>query len=626
MKLAFGIYKYFPYSGLALDMVRIAKECVKRGHQVTIFTQDWQGSRPEGVNVVLLKTSGLSNHENAASFNRAFSQNIQDDGFDLSVGFNKIPNVDYYFCGDFCYVEHSINKNNILYRWTARYRCYKEFEQAIFGKKSKTKILSLSSREDKVFQKHYSTPKHRFINLPPMLDKALWVNNKNLPSRAEIRSSLGIRSDQILMLFVGSDFERKGLDRALLALASLDKKLQKKVMLCVAGQSKVGKYQQIAEKLDVIDCVQFLGPRDDVPALMKAGDFLIHPARAELAGGVIVEAIVSGLSVIVTPVCGYAWHVKEADAGIVLGNKFEQAQLNRYLSQALVSDERGKWRENGINYSKDNNLYSMAEVAVDEFEINDSNKIGLNAAPQANPLKNNRWVNQVAKRTSSWNRCVGWLETNSSGLASLLEATDKKINGKQHLDDLISSSSNVLKDDRTTTVVSGVSKVPNCILKRYNARNLNHVFTRAVRRSRARRCWSMSYVFSQAGLNVARPVFMFEQRIGPLRLDAYFVSEALEGEELLTALPKMGAEEKQAVVVEIKHAFKKMLKAKISHGDMKATNIMWSNNKLFFIDLDASKQHKFSAWSKWRNTKDIRRFLRNWDEQPELLALFDGLT
>jgi len=474
MKLAFGIYKYFPYSGLALDMVRIANECVKRGHSVTIFTQDWQGSRPPGIDVLLLKTSGISNHESSASFNRVFSQNVDDGGFDLSVGFNKIPNVDYYFCGDFCYVEHSINKNNILYQLTARYRCYKGFEQAIFGKKSKTKILSLSAREDKVFQKHYSTPSNRFVSLPPMLDKARWVDNRELPIRSEIRRSLGVRDEQSLMLFVGSDFERKGLDRALIALASLEKKLLENVMLCVAGQSKVGKHQQMAEKLGVEDYVHFLGPRDDVPELMKAGDFLVHPARAELAGGVIVEAIVSGLSVIVTPVCGYAWHVKEADAGIVLDGEFDQNQLNECFTQVLVSDERVKWRQNGINYSKDNNLYAMAQVAVDEFETNGPYKSRLGCTPTIfSEIESKRnWLTSETGKMSSWNKSVEWLDIEDDHLSRLLQSAEKGVDGKQYLDDLIDSSTDVLKNDRTTTVVSNVPQVPDCILKRYNARNL----------------------------------------------------------------------------------------------------------------------------------------------------------
>lgn len=619
MKLAFGIYKYFPYGGLALDMLRIANECVKRGHEVTIFSQDWQGSRPEKINVVLLKTSALSNHENAASFNRYFLQNVDEGGFDLSVGFNKIPNVDYYFCGDFCYVEHSMNKNNILYRWTARYRYFKEFEQAIFAKRSKTKILSLSAREDKVFQKHYSTPSHRFISLPPMLDKARWVDNDSLPTRSEIRNNLGIRNDQNLMLFVGSDFERKGLDRALIALASLDRALQEKVMLLVAGQSRVGKHQQMAERLGINDYIQFLGPRDDVPELMKAGDFLIHPARAELAGGVIVEAIVSGLSVIVTSVCGYAWHVNEADAGVVLDGKFEQKKLNQCFAQVLVSDEKNKWRKNGINYSTDNNLYAMAKVAVDEFEANAFPKPKLNDA--FFNCKND-WLREATNKFLSWKKSIVWSECEHD---YLLKATEHSVDGKQHLDDLIDSSTHILKNDRTTTVVSNVPRLPDCILKRYNARDTNHVFTRAVRRSRAQRCWTMSYVFNRAGIGVARPVFMYEQRIGPLRLDAYFISKTLKGEELLTALPKMDDKEKKMVVIAIKDAFEKMSEAKISHGDMKATNIMWSDNKLFFIDLDASRQHQLASLSRRANIKDIRRFLRNWNEQPELLRLFDGL-
>ena len=109
MKLAFGIYKYFPYSGLALDMLRIAKECVNRGHQITIYTLDWQGEKPGDIEVVIIKATAISNHENAAIFNRRFMEYINEGEFELTVGFNKIPQVDYYFCGDFCYVEHSIN-------------------------------------------------------------------------------------------------------------------------------------------------------------------------------------------------------------------------------------------------------------------------------------------------------------------------------------------------------------------------------------------------------------------------------------------------------------------------------------------------------------------------------------
>ena len=185
----------------------------------------------------------------------------------------------------------------------------------------------------------------------------------------------------------------------------------------------------------------------------------------------------------------------------------------------------------------------------------------------------------------------------------------------------------ILKDDRTTTVSKVVIDGQSLILKRYNARNHWHTVKRAFRKSRARRCWKMSFEFKRAGLNVSEPVMMFEDRYILVRKDAYFANRLLSGDELLTKLPDMSEPEKQQVKAAIFQAFKTMAQAKISHGDMKATNLLWVDQQLYFIDLDAAKKHAHWSpmWSK-AHTKDKKRFLKNWDTQPELLTLFSDLT
>ena len=112
----------------------------------------------------------------------------------------------------------------------------------------------------------------------------------------------------------------------------------------------------------------FLGGRKDVPALMKAGDMLLHPAYAETTGGVLLEAIVSGLPVLATPVCGYAPHIKLANAGHVLRKRFSQDELNQKLHEMLLSEEKDVWRENGLKYGQNPALYVMPQRAVDFIE------------------------------------------------------------------------------------------------------------------------------------------------------------------------------------------------------------------------------------------------------------------
>jgi hypothetical protein len=57
----------------------------------------------------------------------------------------------------------------------------------------------------------------------------------------------------------------------------------------------------------------------------------------------------------------------------------------------------------------------------------------------------------------------------------------------------------------------------------------------------------------------------------------------------------------------------------ITHGDLKATNWLWHENKWIWLDLDATRQHRYRrsfivAWH-----RDMRRLLKNWHNHPHIL-------
>lgn len=130
------------------------------------------------------------------------------------------------------------------------------------------------------------------------------------------------------MLQVGSDFSRKGVGRSIAAVAALPEAIRRQTQLFVVGQDKPRAFAAQAERMGVKENVHFFAGRDDVAHLMAAADVLLHPAKQEAAGIVLVEAIAAGLPVLVTEVCGYAPHVSAAGCGVVLSEPFEQHVLD----------------------------------------------------------------------------------------------------------------------------------------------------------------------------------------------------------------------------------------------------------------------------------------------------------
>ena len=374
MKIAFCLFEYSSYSGLSLDFRRILQECLKRGHDAHVFVSEWQGERPKDVTFTLLEPHAISlkfsNHAKNEQFHNKLQVELKKGGFDVVVGFNKMPGLDVYYGADSCYVGRTVPQYPAVYKLSRRYKRRYSFEEAVFGLKSKTLILSLSERQKSEYQEHYFTPNARFHLLPPTLDASFSPISDRAGERENLRLELDLPMQDLLLMFIGSGFATKGLDRAILALASLPVDLQKRTSLIVVGDDDEKQYRNQAEKLSVSKQVRFLGgrSREDIPKLLAAGDLMLHPAYGENTGTVLLEAIAAGLPVLATDACGYASHIKAAAAGTVLDSPFEQNALNTQLATMLTSPERANWSTNGQRYGKDPALYQMPTNAVDAIE------------------------------------------------------------------------------------------------------------------------------------------------------------------------------------------------------------------------------------------------------------------
>ena len=128
----------------------------------------------------------------------------------------------------------------------------------------------------------------------------------------ELRRSLGLPDDALLALTIGQIGVRKGLDVLAQAARAATERLPG-VHFLIVGERHSSKAESVEFEHALLASVQtpplagrvhVLGRREDVDRLMNEADLLIHAARQEPLGRVLLEAAASGLPIVATDAGG----------------------------------------------------------------------------------------------------------------------------------------------------------------------------------------------------------------------------------------------------------------------------------------------------------------------------------
>lgn len=183
-----------------------------------------------------------------------------------------------------------------------------------------------------------------------------------------------------------------------------------------------------------------------------------------------------------------------------------------------------------------------------------------------------------------------------------------------------------LKKGNTSTVARIAVDGGEVVIKRYNIKSLAHAASRCWRPSRAWHSWREGHRLSLLGIPTPAPLALIEQRFGPLRGKAWLVTAHIPGEDLLTHSSDsletgFPARERQAIL----RLFQDLAEARIGHGDMKATNLLWNDGTLALIDLDIMRQYREEFGFRRAQRRDVARFLANWPCKSRLRSQLEAV-
>lgn len=191
-------------------------------------------------------------------------------------------------------------------------------------------------------------------------------------SGAPPAASSGAEPNDRVLLFVGNDYHRKGLDLILECLGRRRSQAHGQSwpfrLVVVGGDSHAEGYARKADVLGLKERVRFLGKRRDVPELMAGADVLLLPSYFDAYANVSSEALACGTPVVASATSGAAEIVRRG-CGWVL-ERTDLGELDRcleaFFDQADLEPLRRAARAQALEVSWDRH-YQEIEAIYEEL-------------------------------------------------------------------------------------------------------------------------------------------------------------------------------------------------------------------------------------------------------------------
>ncbi len=170
----------------------------------------------------------------------------------------------------------------------------------------------------------------------------------------------------------------------------------------------------------------------------------------------------------------------------------------------------------------------------------------------------------------------------------------------------------ILKNGNTSSVSRLTWNGRDLVVKRYNHKGIAHSLRHTAKKSRACRSWLHGLRLEMLDIPTPRPLAYIERRKAGLVWKSYLVTEYVEGRKLHDFLhdDAVSQEQRLAATQAVMKLIERLWKYRITHGDLKHTNVLVTKYGPVLTDLDGMTVHRWKLLYKNKRTKDMERFLK----------------
>jgi UDP-glucose:(heptosyl)LPS alpha-1,3-glucosyltransferase len=376
MRIAFIIYNYSESKGgVERYAYNLAEYLSKEGDEIHIFCHR-VFEKPGSERIILHTVPSFPFYSPLKHlfFARNVARVVKEDRFDIIHGFGRTYSQDIYRVGSGCHWEYLKSRyssmDNIV-GWIIQYlnprnRIIMNLEKKSFTPGAYKKIICISNRVKEEIKRYYNVPEEDIKVIYNGVDLERFNIYDREKYRSQTRTQLALSDNKIVLLFVGSGFERKGLRYAMESIALVPQEQRGHLVLLVIGKGNINKYKSLARKYNIEHQILFMGAQTNIASYYYASDIFLFPTLYEPFGNVCLEAMASGLPVITTRIAGVSEIMSSSIDSFVVENPsdtFAIAEKIRFLLDKV-------WRENmgraaylcASKYSMQNNFKAVKEI------------------------------------------------------------------------------------------------------------------------------------------------------------------------------------------------------------------------------------------------------------------------
>ena len=328
MRLAIVRQKYTPFGGAERFVERALSALVTRDVEITLVTRQWPENANPRITPLIVNPPYVGRTMRDARFAHAACNALAGLSGTLVQSHERIACCDIYRAGDgvhAVWVEERMKGASAAERVALGASAYHRYmlgaEKRLFESPRLKQVICISRLVQDEIHERFRLPRERLPVIYNAIDSEVfspWLGRH----REEVRARYGIARDACVFLIVGSEYARKGVGRAIEALARVPRPAH---LLVVGKDRHPSRYEALAQHLRVADRVTFAGAQTDPRPFYGSADAFVLPTLYDALSNAVLEALACGLPVITSDRCGAGELVRAHDAGMVCGARDVEA-------------------------------------------------------------------------------------------------------------------------------------------------------------------------------------------------------------------------------------------------------------------------------------------------------------